>query len=123
MSSWEGLVERRIREAMEQGEFEDLPGEGRPLDLGVNPFEDPEMALAHRMLRNAGMAPAWIEERRDITGAIARLRERATRGMGAEELASEIARLNARILSHNVKAPSAVWGLPQLSLEAELGQG
>ena len=27
----EGLVERRIREAMEAGEFDDLPGAGEPL--------------------------------------------------------------------------------------------
>ena len=29
----ESLVERRIREATERGEFDDLPGAGRPLDL------------------------------------------------------------------------------------------
>lgn len=28
------LVERQIRDAIERGEFDDLPGAGRPLDLG-----------------------------------------------------------------------------------------
>jgi DnaJ family protein C protein 28 len=51
---------------MEQGEFDDLPGKGQPVDTSENPFEDPELRLAHRMLRNAGFAPAWIEERKDI---------------------------------------------------------
>ena len=29
----ESLVERRIREAVERGDFDDLPGAGKPLDL------------------------------------------------------------------------------------------
>jgi Domain of unknown function (DUF1992) len=31
---YESWVERRIREAQERGEFDDLPGYGKPLDLG-----------------------------------------------------------------------------------------
>jgi hypothetical protein len=58
--SWESLVERQIREAMDGGAFEDLPYHGERL-----PLEDDsaagEWAMAHRMLRNAGMAPPWIE--------------------------------------------------------------
>ena len=66
MGRWESLIDQKIREAMEQGEFDDLPGKGEPIDLSENPFEDPDMRTAHRMLRNAGFAPAWIEERKDI---------------------------------------------------------
>ena len=54
MKSWESLIDQKIREAMEQGEFDDLPGKGEPVDLSENPFEDPELRLAHRMLRSAG---------------------------------------------------------------------
>src|SRR5215471_21636017 len=66
MDVWESLVERKIREAMEEGDFDNLPGKGQPLDLAENPFEDPELRMAHRLLRNAGFAPAWIEERKDV---------------------------------------------------------
>jgi hypothetical protein len=66
MKYWESLVDKKIREAMEQGEFDDLEGKGEPLDTSVNPFEDPDLRLAHRILRNAGFAPSWIEERRDL---------------------------------------------------------
>ena len=56
----ESLVERQIREAMEDGAFDDLPHQGTRL-----PLEDDsaagDWALAHRMLRNAGAAPPWIE--------------------------------------------------------------
>jgi hypothetical protein len=58
--SWESLVERQIREAMEAGAFADLPYQGERL-----PIEDDsaagEWAMAHRMLKNAGAAPPWIE--------------------------------------------------------------
>jgi len=70
MKPWEPLIEKKIREAMEQGEFDDLSGKGEPIDLSENPFDDPDWRMAHRMLRNAGFAPAWIEERKDIESEI-----------------------------------------------------
>lgn len=120
MDRFESLVERRIREAMEDGDFDDLPGQGKPHDLGANPYEDPEWALAHRVLKNAGMAPAWIEERRDITAALEAARARFDRDGDEGALAAEVARLNAHILSHNLKAPTTTWSLPGISLPAEL---
>lgn len=55
------LVERKIRDAAEQGTFRDLEGEGKPQQLEDNPFEDPERRIAHKMLANAGFVPAWVE--------------------------------------------------------------
>src|SRR6266850_2593039 len=74
MNRLETLVEKKIREAMEKGEFDNLPGKGEPIDLSENPFEDPAMRTVHRLLRNAGFAPAWIEERKDIDAELERLR-------------------------------------------------
>ena len=63
--SWESLVERQIREATEAGAFDGLPYQGERL-----PLEDDsaagEWAMAHRMLRNAGIAPAWIEADKEV---------------------------------------------------------
>src|SRR4030095_16599997 len=66
MNRLESLTEKMIREAIEAGEFDNLPGKGQPIDLSENPFEDPDLRTVHRLLRNAGFAPAWIEERKDI---------------------------------------------------------
>src|SRR5687768_4787989 len=56
----ETLIERQIREAMEDGRFDGLPHQGARL-----PLEDDsaagDRALAHRVLKNAGVAPGWIE--------------------------------------------------------------
>lgn len=58
--SWESLVERLIREAQDDGRFDDLPGHGRPL-APLDPSTDGDMALAFHLLHNAGVAPPWIE--------------------------------------------------------------
>ena len=57
---WESLIERQIREATEAGAFEDLPYQGERLPLEDDSLAG-EWAMAHRMLRNAGVAPPWIE--------------------------------------------------------------
>ena len=66
---------------MDDGAFDDLPYQGERL-----PLEDDsaagEWAMAHRMLRNAGAAPPWIEsdkEARRQLAALEALVERAPR--------------------------------------------
>jgi hypothetical protein len=50
MKHWESLIDQKIRDGMERGEFDDLPGKGKHVDTSENPLEDPDMRLAHRML-------------------------------------------------------------------------
>lgn len=38
--TYESVVERRIREAMERGEFENLPGAGEPLRGAGEPYDE-----------------------------------------------------------------------------------
>jgi hypothetical protein len=59
-TTWESVTERIIREAQERGEFDNLPAHGRPLPVDENPYAG-DMALAFHVLRNAGVAPPWIE--------------------------------------------------------------
>jgi hypothetical protein len=58
--SWESLVERLIREAQEDGRFDDLPGQGQPLVL-PDDSAAADHALAYHLLGNAGVSPPWIE--------------------------------------------------------------
>ena len=53
------LAERKIEEAIERGDFDDLPGAGRPLDLDdLDPMLPEELRMAYRILKNAGMGNA-----------------------------------------------------------------
>ena len=55
------IAESRIREAMAQGEFDNLPGAGKPLDLEEY-FSTPEdLRMAFSILKNANCAPAEVE--------------------------------------------------------------
>ena len=74
MDEWHFIADRKIREAMEEGAFENLDGAGETVDWRENPFEDPAGRMAHRLLRNNGFAPAWIEEGREIDAEIRHLR-------------------------------------------------
>lgn len=68
---WTDVVEQRIREAQERGEFDNLVGQGQPLNLRENPFVRPAWRLAYRILTNAGFSPDWIELDRTVRAELA----------------------------------------------------
>jgi hypothetical protein len=103
MDEWHFIAERKIREAMEEGAFDHLEGEGKPLDLSENLFEDPSERLTNRLLKNNGFAPDWIEEAKEIAAESRRLR--ALGEPTSDDLRSRVASLNRRILAFNLKAP------------------
>lgn len=132
---WDEIVEQRIREARDQGAFDDLPGYGKPLKLDDN--ERGEDWIGNRMLREAGLLPEWLQLRKDIyylrpgvlsalhayrTHAIAfrdghrvslaRLRELEQRYV---ELAREI---NRKIDLHNLRCPSIDLEIPRFMEDA-----
>jgi DnaJ-like protein len=110
----ETLVERQIREAMDEGRFDGLPHQGRRL-----PLEDDsaagDRAMAFRMLKSAGVAPAWIEADklvRSLSDERARLLARAPRlsAFGRRRAREDLLRLvdvtNRAILRVNIEAPT-----------------
>jgi hypothetical protein len=106
MDEWHFIADRKIREAMEEGAFENLDGAGEPVDLNENPYEDPTQRMAHRILRNNGFAPAWIEEGRDIEAEIRYLKANFDRMEDAERK-RRMDELNRRIAAYNLKTPLA----------------
>jgi hypothetical protein len=104
MDIWNLVADRKIREAMEEGAFDHLQGAGQPLDLEENPYLDPALRMAHRLLRNNGFAPSWIEEGKDLEADILYLRARRAQ-CAPEEFRRRVAELNQRILAYNLKVP------------------
>ena len=72
-------MERRIVEAQERGEFDDLPGKGKPLDLTENPFADPEWRVAYKLLQDHGFTLDWIELDKEIRAELKACREQLLR--------------------------------------------
>lgn len=63
---WAQLAEKQIQEAMERGDFDDLPCKGRPLDL-ADYFNAPQsLRMGYSILKNAGVLPAEVSLLREI---------------------------------------------------------
>jgi Domain of unknown function (DUF1992) len=124
--TWESLIDRQIREAMEAGEFENLPHQGKRI-----PIDDDgsELALAHHLLRQAGFAPGWIAIDAEIRGLLERrdrLLARVRRAGGPvrerdrEALTTLVRDVNALVLRLEHEAPTTCQHRPRLDLAAEL---
>ncbi len=126
--SRESLIDRQIREAAEDGAFDDLPFRGERL-----PLEDDsaagDWALAHRMLRNANVAPPWVETDKEVRALLAArdaLIARAPRSptlrrpRDREELTRLVAEVNGAIFRLNHEAPTERQHRRRLDLDAEL---
>lgn len=69
------VAEQRIREAQDRGEFENLPGRGRPLNLEDDSMVPEDLRMAYKVLRNAGYLPPELAERREITTLVEMLEQ------------------------------------------------
>ncbi len=49
MPTFELIAERKIAEAAAKGEFDDLPGAGKPLDLEEDPLVPEDQRVANRI--------------------------------------------------------------------------
>ena len=59
-------IEALIQAAIRRGEFDDLPGKGRPLDLDPY-FQSPEdVRMGHSILKNGGFVPEEVQLLKDV---------------------------------------------------------
>ena len=66
MKALSQLAESKIRAAIEAGEFDDLPGHGRPLELEDLSRVPAELRMGFKLLRNAGCLPPELEARKEV---------------------------------------------------------
>ncbi len=64
------IAEQRIREAGEQGMFENLPGTGRPLELEDDSHIPEDLRMAYKLLKNAGYVPDEILDRKEAQSIV-----------------------------------------------------
>jgi hypothetical protein len=66
LCGFEKIVEERILKAQKMGEFENLPGAGKPLAFEDNRLISEELRLAYKILKNADCLPVEIELKKEI---------------------------------------------------------
>jgi hypothetical protein len=98
MYAFEIVAERKIVEAMERGEFDNNPLAGKPLPPDGLDNVSPELRMALKIMRNAGIVPEEIELRRQITSISDLLRICAS----DEEKVSLRVKLNEKQLRYNM---------------------
>jgi hypothetical protein len=141
MSIFETVAEQRIQSALEEGVFDNLPGQGQPIRWPEE-SADPAWTLAHRLLRDNGFSLPWIEELNALDEALAALRARIARAWDRyralraslpelarrdwlrerAEFARQAAELNRRITSFNISVPLVRFQRPPLDAEHELAR-
>ena len=66
--SFQKSVDEKIEEAIGKGEFDNLPGKGKPLDLDAY-FATPEhLRMAYSILKSADIIPEEMKLLREIEG-------------------------------------------------------
>ncbi|MGC9194754.1 MAG: DnaJ family domain-containing protein [Syntrophobacteraceae bacterium] len=60
------IAEKKIQEAIDNGEFDDLPGKGKRLELEEDSHLPVDIRLAHKILQNANCLPPELEIRKEI---------------------------------------------------------
>jgi|GEM_PF-286976 hypothetical protein len=123
---WTSIVaERKIQEAIEAGEFENLEFAGKPLNLEENPYETFEQRVMSRALKNAKALPEWMQWEQDIRREVEALAPARERGLRAIRFAKNqpsreraitrlqtdyserLSSINTMLLKYNMSAPAS----------------
>lgn len=135
-ASFEAASDRIIREAMQAGKFDNLPGKGKPLHHDDYPFEERDLRVANRLLRDNDFAPAWIEERRAIQSELEQAQASLTRQWKWHQAQSawandewqramrnfeeRVTDLNRRIRDNILKSPPGVGQLSSINASQQI---
>lgn len=98
----ESAVERTIREAIERGEFDDLPGKGKPLPQLEDPREDWWIRgyVCREGVPSDALLPTGVQLRKEVE----RLPETVRDLPSEQAVRAVVAALNARVAAY-VRAP------------------
>ena len=94
---FEDFVERQIREARERGEFDRLPGAGRPLPFADRPHDELRWLREKLRRERLSVLPDSLEVRREADRVLAELPRVSTEG----EVRRRLEALNERIRAVN----------------------
>ena len=101
------LAETRIREAIDRGDFDDLPGKGRPQRLDDLSRVPADLRAGYILLKNANVLPEELELRKETLTL-----EDLIRACGEDDAqrAPLQRRLNARLMRINMLAEERLRG-------------
>jgi hypothetical protein len=104
MYGFQRIVEERIREAMENGEFDDLDGRGKPLPPDQTMHVAPELRVAYTILKNNNLLPPEMETLKEIE----RIEQLLLAVTDDDEKYRYVRRINSLVTQFNLMRPTSV---------------
>ena len=98
MDFFSKIAERRILEAIENGEFDNLEGSGKPIAFEDETWIPEDLRMAYRFLKNAGCIPPELEMRNEIINVCSLINTIDD----DEEMMKKIRELNFKLLKFNM---------------------
>ena len=95
--SWSAWTERAIREAQESGQFDDLPGRGKPLDDRGGRYDPDWWAKQLVQREKLSILPPALAIRKRVAGELVRIRKLRRE----DDVRRALASLNAEIIHTN----------------------
>jgi Domain of unknown function (DUF1992) len=127
------LIDKLIDQARSKGQFEQLQGQGKPLNTDDDELVPDEDRLGYRMLKSHGFAPPWMEARRDVEQERERIHvwlqrtnkrwptmHDASRAVARVEYRQMLVELRRMILNYNLTTPAAAGQIEGITIEDEL---
>lgn len=111
MNIFSKIAEQRIREAIENGELDNLEGRGEPIIFEDETWIPEDLRMAYRVLKNAGCIPPELELRKEVLN----LRELISTIDDNKERLRKIRELNFKLLKLNEirKKPFVLENFPE----------
>jgi hypothetical protein len=98
MDMFRSIAEERIQEAIRRGEFDNLPGAGKPLPPDDLDRVPEELRMSYKLLKNAGFLPEEMQLRKEmltLNDLLAACRDEAERTKLQRELSMKKLRYEA----------------------------
>ena len=97
IDSFRIIAEKKIRESLDRGELDDLPGRGRPLKLEDDSGVPEDLRMSYKILKNADYLPPELAEGKEIANA----RDLLTAATDEREKYKAIQKINFMIMKLN----------------------
>lgn len=92
------IIEQKIQEALERGEFDNLPGKGAPVVIEDDSHVPEDLRLAYKILKNANCVPPEIELKKEIR----RMEDMLQDMTDEKEKYRQIKKINFKIMQLNL---------------------
>lgn len=99
MDFFDKLVEDRIKQAQQEGVFDNLPGKGKPFQFEDDSSVPEDLRLAFKILKNSNCLPIEMEMRKEIFS----LRQMLNAAIDSEARRQIRRELNLLLLHYNVR--------------------